>query len=605
MTTDTISSNVTTGVTLSNGGAYGNPVTIASGVSVSGNPYGVYAMDSWAVDNAGTVDGAYAGIVFRSGGSLINEATGTILADTGTYAAVYVFSNSGFVQNAGLIEDAGGKGVQLSAQTNTLINSGTIVGGTYGVYTTGVNSTVENSGTITGGTDSIRLNAGTSNRLIVDAGAKFNGVVLANAAAANTLELTANGAGTINGFGTQYQGFQTVTIDSGASWTVAGTIAGFSGATIHGFTGNDRLDLTDLSFDAGDRIDLNSGTDVLTIKDSGNHVLGTIQLSGDFTGDFFHLVNDGSGGSYIEEDTTPCYCRGTRIRTPAGEVAVEALRIGDLVTTLGGAALPLKWIGRRSYRGWLAVGNEDAQPILFQAGSIADGVPARDLHVSPEHAMFVGGMLIPARHLVNGASIKKMRGVEEIDYFHLEFDRHVVIFAEGATAESFVDDDSRMLFHNADEYRELYPDEPRRQDAEFCAPRVEAGYALETVRRALAARALTRSGSAAESRRLGYVDRVTRNLVEGWALNHDETPGDGPVRLAVVVNGAVVGQALADRARVDLRSSGLGDCGFRFILSRPLSPELSHRIEVRRESDWTLLTGASVTLKPTPAARAA
>jgi len=602
MTTDTITSNVTTGVTLrSSDGIYGNPVTVAAGVSVSGSPYGINAIDSWAIDNAGTVDGAYAGVVLNAGGSLTNEATGTILADGGTYAAVYVFSTSAFVQNAGLIQDSTGKGVQLSAQTNTLVNSGTIAGGIYGVATTGVDSTVENSGTITGGVESIEFGAGTTNRLIVDAGAVFNGVVKAIASANNTLELSAaGGAGTITGFGAQYQGFQTVTIDSGASWTVAGTIAGFNGATIGGFTADDRLDLTDLSFDAGDRIDLNSGTDVLTIRDSGNHVLGTIQLSGDFTGDFFHLVNDGSGGSFIEENTTPCYCRGTRIRTATGEVAVEALRIGDLVATAAGDALPLKWIGRRSYRDWLAVGNDDAQPILFKAGSLSAGVPARDLYVSSEHAMFIDGMLIPAGHLANGASIVKMQGVEEIDYFHLEFDRHVVIFAEGATAESFVDDDSRMLFHNAEEYRRLYPDEPCRRDAAFCAPRVEAGHALEAVRRALAARALRlQAGSGVKAQRLGYVDRATRTLVEGWAM------GDEPVRLAIVVNGAVVGQTLADRTRRDLKSSGLGDCGFRFRLPRPLSPELSHRIEVRRESDWTLLTGASVTLNPTPAVRRA
>jgi hypothetical protein len=423
-------------------------------------------------------------------------------------------------------------------------------------------------------------------------------VVKANSLADNTLELTAtNGAGTITDFGSQFQGFQTITIDSGASWDVAGSLSAFQGVTITGFDTDDKLDLEGLSSDVGDKVDRNG--DVLTITDSGNHLLGTIQLSGDFTGDFFHLVDDGNHGSYLEEDTTPCYCRGTRIRTPAGDRRVEDLRIGDLITTLGGEALPLKWIGRRSYRDWQAVGNEDVQPILFKAGCIADLVPARDLYVSPEHAMFVDGMLIPARHLVNEASIVKMQDVETVDYFHLEFDRHVVVFAEGAAAESFVDDDSRMLFHNAEEYRELYPDEPRGQDAEFCAPRVEAGYALEAVRRALAARALRLwSDGAADSPRLGYLDRATRNMVEGWAV------GDGPVRLAVVINGAVVGQTLANRPRGDLERSGLGDCGFRFTLPQPLSSELGHRIEIRRESDWSLLTDASVTLKPIPAARA-
>ena len=56
---------------------------------------------------------------------------------------------------------------------------------------------------------------------------------------------------------------------------------------------------------------------------------------------------------------------------------------------------------------------------------------------------------------MNGVSILKVERMEEIEYFPLEFDRHKMIFAEGATAGSFVDDDSRMLFHNADEYRRL------------------------------------------------------------------------------------------------------------------------------------------------------
>lgn len=576
MTTDTITSNVTTGVTLrSSDGIYGNPVTVASGVSVSGSPYGINAIDSWAVDNAGTIEGT-TGIALQSGGSITNETGGTIDGQIGVYSTI---GNVSVVNAAGATISGTSAGIaDIHGASLTVENAGTIIGGAYGA---------------------LYMDA-LVNRVIIDAGAVFSGGVFGGSGTANTLELSASGGpGTLTGLGSEYVGFQTITIDDGASWTVAGTIAGFSGTTIQGFTANDKLDLTGLTFDAGGHVDLLDGND-LRIIENGHTYHIQLNPTDSFAGDFFHLADDGHGGSFVEEDTTPCYCRGTRIRTPKGEVAVEMLRIGDLVTTAGGAALPLKWIGRRSYRDWLAIGNQDVQPILFKAGAIADRVPARDLYVSPEHAMFIDGMLIPARHLVNGASIVKMQGVEEIDYFHLEFDRHVVIFAEGATAESFVDDDSRMLFHNAEEYRRLYPDEPRRRDAAFCAPRVEAGHALEAARRALAARALRpQAGSEAKGRRLGYVDRATRTLVEGWAM------GDEPVRLAVVVNGAVVGQTLADRTRRDLKSSGLGACGFRFMLPQPLSPELSHRIEVRRESDWTLLTGASVTLKPTPAVRGA
>jgi Hint domain len=215
--------------------------------------------------------------------------------------------------------------------------------------------------------------------------------------------------------------------------------------------------------------------------------------------------------------------------------------------------------------------------------------------------MFLEGVLVPARHLVNRASIVKCAGMDDIEYFHLEFDRHVVILAEGAPAGSFVDDDSRMLFHNADEYRRLYPDERRGRYTEFCAPRVEAGYERDMLHRKLMARAerLSADGTAgATPARLGYLDRATRSAVEGWAF---AGMGEGPVKLAILVNGAVVGQAVADRYRAGL-GFGDGHCSFRFDLPRGLSADDSHRIEVRRESDWSPLHGGRVLLRPAPGA---
>jgi hypothetical protein len=189
--------------------------------------------------------------------------------------------------------------------------------------------------------------------------------------------------------------------------------------------------------------------------------------------------------------------------------------------------------------------------------------------------------------------------MEQIDYFHLELERHAVIFAEGAAAESFADDDSRDAFHNAGEYRALYPGEARRRFVEYCAPRAEDGYRLDAMRRALAtrgARLLPTAKAARTPVQQGYLDRATRTMVEGWAV----APGGEPVMVAVVVNGAVVGQTFADSYRDDLKKTGIGDghCSFHFVLPQPLSPELSHRIEVRRASDWTLLHGGPVTLGP-------
>ena len=98
--------------------------------------------------------------------------------------------------------------------------------------------------------------------------------------------------------------------------------------------------------------------------------------------------------------------------------------------------------------------------------------------------MFLDGVLVPAGCLVNGTTITQERVRDRVDYSHLELDSHDVILAEGAPSESFLDDDSRGLFHNAAEYAALYPNVA--SEAAFCAPRVECGLELETIRRRLA-----------------------------------------------------------------------------------------------------------------------
>ncbi len=122
-------------------------------------------------------------------------------------------------------------------------------------------------------------------------------------------------------------------------------------------------------------------------------------------GDTFTSVLEGesqltllSGGSA----DNACYVTGARILTTKGEVPVEALKVGDLLITLSGAQHPLRWLGRRSYAGRFLAANPNVQPVRFYAGSLGNGLPYRDLLVSPEHAMFLDGVLVPAKALVNG-----------------------------------------------------------------------------------------------------------------------------------------------------------------------------------------------------------
>jgi hypothetical protein len=184
-------------------------------------------------------------------------------------------------------------------------------------------------------------------------------------------------------------------------------------------------------------------------------------------------------------DTSPigtaCYARGTMILTDRGEVPIEDVSIGDRVVTLTGEARPIRWIGRRAYDVRFVAGNRTLLPTLIRQGALGDGVPRRDLYVSPKHAMFLDDVLVPAERLVNGVSIVHCDTIAAVEYFHIELDTHDIILAEGAPSESFVDCDNRFMFQNAHEFARLYPD----CDAPtwtFCAPRIDDGDVLKYLR---------------------------------------------------------------------------------------------------------------------------
>ena len=220
---------------------------------------------------------------------------------------------------------------------------------------------------------------------------------------------------------------------------------------------------------------------VLTVTGDGA-VVATLDFLGPYNALNTSVVD--SGGQVTITTSVACYVAGTSILTPHGERPVEALAIGDLLVTASGIARPVKWIGRRSYAGRFLKANANVQPIRFRAGSLGAGVPRRDLLVSPEHAMLIDGVLVPARELVNHSTIVPDRLATCVEYIHVELDHHDVIWAEGATSETYLDDDSRAMFHNASDYAARYGDAPAPRG--FCARRVTHGYALQAIRDRLA-----------------------------------------------------------------------------------------------------------------------
>jgi hypothetical protein len=330
MATNQITGTITTGVTLTSA-LYDAPVTVTNTANVSGGAYGIYAKTDWTIDNAGTIaagSGAgHRGVFLADGGAVTNEASGSI---GGGQHGVIINGAAGTVDNSGTITGTTDYGVGLGdGGSVTNAATGTISGHRYGVSAEGTSATVENAGTISGGIDSVGLRASGTNRLIVDAGVVFTGNVVANAGAANTLELASSAsAGTIFGIGSQYQNFQTVTIDSGASWTVGGTESGLRSETIDGFNSNDRFDVTDLKFSANDAVTLN-GSDQLVVDDAGGNL--TIQLNASVTGDRFVLADDGHGGTFVE---------ARAIVGPGSTVSgLSASNGGGIIISSGGTAV--------------------------------------------------------------------------------------------------------------------------------------------------------------------------------------------------------------------------------------------------------------------------
>jgi hypothetical protein len=187
-------------------------------------------------------------------------------------------------------------------------------------------------------------------------------------------------------------------------------------------------------------------------------------------------------------DATGCLCTGTRILTDRGEVAVEALRAGDRVASAFGGTASVTWIGHRRVDCRRHPRPHDVWPVRVRQGAFADRQPCRDLFLSPDHAVFVGGVLIPVRYLINGATIVQ-EPADAVTYWHVELPRHDILLAEGLPCESYLDTGNRAAFENGAGPTMLHADFARRVwQEEACAELVMDGPELQAVRSLLLAR---------------------------------------------------------------------------------------------------------------------
>ncbi|SIS70765.1 Hint domain-containing protein [Roseivivax lentus] len=137
------------------------------------------------------------------------------------------------------------------------------------------------------------------------------------------------------------------------------------------------------------------------------------------------------------------FTRGTLITLASGaQCPVEELQVGDRVLTRDDGPQAVRWIGQRTTR---ATGG--FAPVQIRAGALNN---TNDLVVSPDHRLFIyqredalgtgrAEVLVRARHLVNGDTIRRLSG-GFVDYYQMLFDQHEIIYAEGIAAESMLVD---------------------------------------------------------------------------------------------------------------------------------------------------------------------
>lgn len=164
------------------------------------------------------------------------------------------------------------------------------------------------------------------------------------------------------------------------------------------------------------------------------------------------LETDDGGASYFVQTTPtpgaiPCLTEGTGITTPNGQVKVENLAAGDWVTTREGHSRKLVSSFHRSLTLHELTTNPKLYPVRICEGALGSGLPTRDLLVSRQHRMLVSSpiatrifgtpqVLVAAVQLIGMPGIFIDFSVEHVTYFHLLFEEHEVILAEGAPTES-------------------------------------------------------------------------------------------------------------------------------------------------------------------------
>jgi len=300
-----------------------------------------------------------------------------------------------------------------NASGNTVGSGGTIVAAGW-AYTTPVNGAPA---------------AGTANKNYLSSG----GTLVLRNGATGSGNVIGNGAVEYVSSGSVETG---ALINSGGTISLASTSALVSGILRpHG--------TIDFPFLSGNITSANITSDGLLTVYAGTSA-ASIQLAGSYS------INEFS--YFGKSITLTCFLEGTNILTVNGLVAVENLRIGDVIIcwdpeTGQNIEKAVKWVGaQRNTVKSSRYDDEAGYLVHFAPNALGDELPLQDLWVTPEHCMYIDGFFIPSRMLVNGLNVTYDKSKVDYTVYHVETDGHSIVYAEGALSESYLDTGNRSNF---------------------------------------------------------------------------------------------------------------------------------------------------------------
>lgn len=194
----------------------------------------------------------------------------------------------------------------------------------------------------------------------------------------------------------------------------------------------------------------NTGGDTVNLfNDQGTSIESVAYADDASPGQSLNYTQDGVyEGAGIPDPGIYCFTKGTEIQTRIGESKIETLKVGDMIATQEHGFQPIRWIGKRTIDAAEMQIRPEFRPVLIKQSAFGPEMPAKDTRLSQQHRICLkdwraevlfgqASVLCAAIDLTNDRSILVDHQAVSVEYYHILFDRHEIVFGDNLPSESF------------------------------------------------------------------------------------------------------------------------------------------------------------------------